>query len=84
MVMQMFSDKKGKQWKKQKVNEPEYYFIYQRVFEGDQFLLAPFCFKHASKVLGASAQDTSVSWEYLSMDQELDIAVLTLLQQPVA
>lgn len=60
------------------------WFVYQRVFEGDQVLPFPFALKHVGEVLRACTENTSVGREHLPVDQELDVTVLTLLQQPEA
>lgn len=52
----------------------------QRVLEADGVLPLPLGLKHVSEVLGAGAQDAAVSLEGLSVDLELHVSVLTLLQ----
>lgn len=56
--------------------------LYQRVFEGDRALPFPLGLEHVGEVLGARAEHAAVGREHAPVNQELDVAVRALLQQP--
>lgn len=74
-LTQVKQKKKGKSWK--------HSLAHQWMLQHYHVLPLPFGLKHFCKVGAASAENAAVGTEGFAMNDENDVALVTLLQQPV-
>lgn len=74
-LTQLEQQKKGKSWK--------HSLAHQWVLQHYHVFPLPFGLKHLCKVGAAGAEDAAVGTEGFAMDDENNVTLVTLLQQPV-